>query len=112
MRETAMTSAKSLFQGDDASPEVMDPTLEILRDLNLDLEFIFPLVGAEAIEQTGERFPERVQSTDRCSRGHPVWLNERQQHAGAVLPEMGQANLCQCQAMQIHAQRGVAPQAP
>ena len=54
-----MTSRQiAVFRGDDASPEVMDPTLEILRDLNLDLEFIFPLVGAEAIEQTGERFPE------------------------------------------------------
>ena len=53
-----MTSRQiAVFRGDDASPEVMDPTLEILRDLNLDLEFIFPLVGAEAIEQTGERFP-------------------------------------------------------
>jgi len=54
-----MTSRQiAVFRGDDASPEVMDPTLEILRDLNLDLEFIFPLVGAEAIEQTGERFPD------------------------------------------------------
>ena len=54
-----MTSRQiAVFRGDDASPEVMDPTLEILRDLNLNLEFIFPLVGAEAIEQTGERFPD------------------------------------------------------
>ena len=48
----------AVFRGDDASPEVMDPTLEILRDLNLDLEFVFPLVGAEAIKQTGELFPD------------------------------------------------------
>ena len=54
-----MTSRQiAVFRGDDTSPEVIDPTLEILRDLNLDLEFIFPLVGAEAIEQTGERFPD------------------------------------------------------
>ena len=71
-----MTSRQiAVFRGDDASPEVMDPTLEILRDLNLDLEFIFPLVGAEAIEQTGERFPD--ESKAQIDAAAPPCLAQR-----------------------------------
>jgi len=52
------THQVAVFRGDDASPEVIDPTLRIVESLNLPIEFIFPLVGEEAIEATGERFPE------------------------------------------------------
>ena len=46
-----------VFNGDDASPEVMIPTVEILKSLDLSIEFDYPLIGQEAIQATGENFP-------------------------------------------------------
>ena len=33
----------AVFYGDDASPEVMQPTVDLLRSLHLDIDFIEPL---------------------------------------------------------------------
>ena len=38
----------AVFMGDDASPEVMQPTVSLLRDLGPDIDFIEPLVGQAA----------------------------------------------------------------
>ena len=46
-----------VFNGDDASPEVMIPTIEILKNLDLPIEFDYPLIGQEAIDVTGDNFP-------------------------------------------------------
>ena len=46
-----------VFNGDDASPEVMIPTVEILKSLDLSIDFDYPLIGQEAIQATGENFP-------------------------------------------------------
>ena len=46
-----------VFNGDDASPEVMIPTVEIVEGLNLPIEFEFPLIGQDALDETGENFP-------------------------------------------------------
>mgnify|MGYP005736714641 CR=1 FL=1 len=35
----------AVFYGDDASPEVMQPTVDLLRSMNLGIDFIEPLVG-------------------------------------------------------------------
>ncbi len=47
-----------VIDGDDASPEVMLPALEILRSLKLPIDFIKPLIGQEAMQQTGSYFPD------------------------------------------------------
>jgi isocitrate/isopropylmalate dehydrogenase len=46
-----------VFDGDDASPEVMVPTVKLLQEMNLGIEFQRPLLGTAAIEATGEAFP-------------------------------------------------------
>ena len=54
-----MTSKRVIvIDGDDASPEVMLPSLAILESLQLPIEFIKPLIGQEAMEQTGNFFPD------------------------------------------------------
>lgn len=47
-----------VFDGDDASPEVMIPTVQLLKDMGLPIEFQRPLLGDAAKEATGEIFPE------------------------------------------------------
>lgn len=46
-----------VFEGDDASPEVMQPTVKLLEGLGLPITFEHPLLGTQAIEATGEAFP-------------------------------------------------------
>ena len=50
----------AVFYGDDASPEVMKPTVDLLRSMNLGIDFIEPLVGTAAKDATGTLFPEEA----------------------------------------------------
>ena len=52
----------AVFYGDDASPEVMKPTVDLLRSLNLGIDFIEPLVGKAAKDATGTLFPEEAKA--------------------------------------------------
>ena len=47
-----------VFNGDDASPEVMIPTVEILERMGLPISFEYPLIGQDAIDSVGENFPD------------------------------------------------------
>ena len=47
------------FLGDDASPEVMQPTIDIIEDMKLGIDFHYPAVGADAKSATGSLFPEQ-----------------------------------------------------
>ena len=47
-----------VFNGDDASPEVMIPTVEIMTSMDLPIQFEYPLIGQDAVDATGENFPE------------------------------------------------------
>jgi len=47
-----------VIAGDDAAPEVMRPTIEILRVLAPDINFVKALSGREAQEQYGNAFPD------------------------------------------------------
>ena len=47
-----------VFNGDDASPEVMIPAVEILEEMGLPLSFEYPLIGQDAIDSLGENFPD------------------------------------------------------
>lgn len=49
-----------VFEGDDASPEVMQPTLALLEKLDLPIQFIKPLLGEAALAATGEAFPKET----------------------------------------------------
>jgi isocitrate/isopropylmalate dehydrogenase len=46
-----------VIAGDDAAPEVMYPTVEMLRLLAPDIRFIEALGGRQALEHSGETFP-------------------------------------------------------
>lgn len=52
-----MTRKVCIVKGDDASPEVVLPTVQILEGMNLDIEFLWPLTGDEAIAKYGDVFP-------------------------------------------------------
>ena len=52
----------AVFYGDDASPEVMKPTVDLLRSMNLGIDFIEPLVGKAAKDATGTLFPEEAKA--------------------------------------------------
>ena len=47
------------FLGDDASPEVMQPTLDIIDSMQVGIDFHYPAVGADAEQTTGSLFPEQ-----------------------------------------------------
>lgn len=53
-----MTKKVCVVKGDDAAPEVVVPTVQILEGMNLDLEFLWPLTGDEAMAKYGETFPQ------------------------------------------------------
>jgi len=46
-----------VIKGDDASPEFVIPTVEILEGMGLGIEFLWPLTGEEAIQKYGNPFP-------------------------------------------------------
>ena len=52
-----MAKKVCVIKGDDAAPEVVVPTVELLERMRLGLEFIWLTTGEEAIRQYGEGFP-------------------------------------------------------
>lgn len=52
----------AVFYGDDASPEVMVPTVNLLRSMDLGIDFVEPLVGQAAKQATGSLFPEEAKA--------------------------------------------------
>ena len=52
----------AVFLGDDASPEVMRPTLDLLRAMDLDIDFVEPVVGQAAKQATGTLFPDAAKA--------------------------------------------------
>jgi len=51
-----------VISGDDAAPEVMRPTVEILSSLAPDIRFVEVLSGREALERYGEAFPDETRA--------------------------------------------------
>ena len=49
-----------VIAGDDASPEVMQPTVDLLHLLAPEIHFVEALSGCEALERCGEAFPEET----------------------------------------------------
>lgn len=57
-----MTRSVVVFDGDDASPEVMVPVVQLIEEMNLPIEFTKPLIGQPALEATGEAFPQQTKN--------------------------------------------------
>jgi isocitrate/isopropylmalate dehydrogenase len=51
-----------VIEGEDAAPEAMRPSVELLERLELPIDWIRPLVGQPALEQTGSPFPEEARA--------------------------------------------------
>jgi len=49
-----------VIKGDDASPEFVIPTVELLKGMKLGIEFSWPSTGEEAIQKHGKAFPEEA----------------------------------------------------
>ncbi len=53
-----MTKRVCVVKGEDAAPEVVVPTVQILEAMKLDIEFIWAETGDEAVAKYGTSFPE------------------------------------------------------
>ncbi|HIG40787.1 MAG: isocitrate/isopropylmalate family dehydrogenase [bacterium] len=61
------TKRVAVFDGDDASPEVMIPSVDLLQAMQLPIEFERPLIGEAAQTQTGQAFPDETKAAiDAC----------------------------------------------
>lgn len=52
------TKTVAVIEGDDAAPEAVAPTIDLLKSLALDIKFTYPVVGEPAIAQFGSPFPD------------------------------------------------------
>lgn len=52
-----MTKKVCVIKGDDTSPEFVLPTVKVIEAMGLDIEFIWPATGEEAIQKFGNGFP-------------------------------------------------------
>lgn len=52
-----MPGTVAVIEGDDASPEVVRPTVELLKTMQLGIEFTYPSVGEPAVAEHGSPFP-------------------------------------------------------
>ena len=66
-KDQPMTKRVCIIEGDDAAPEVVRPTVELLEAMELDLELLRPLTGEAAIEAGGDGFPDAArEDVDRA----------------------------------------------
>ena len=49
-----------VIEGEDASPEAVRPTVALIDRLDLDIEWVYPLVGDEAFKLHNSRFPREA----------------------------------------------------
>ena len=59
-----MSNSKNVvvIPGDDAAPEAMHPTIDLLQALALDINFEFPPYGDDAVESIGTGFPDETRA--------------------------------------------------
>lgn len=55
-----MSKRVVVIRGEDASPEAVDPSVGLLRRLNLPIDWFVPLVGEEAVQSHGTAFPDEA----------------------------------------------------
>ena len=63
----------AVIEGDDAAPEAVRPIVDFLSSLSLNLEWVYPIIGEEAIRAKGTAFPEeakrQIDESDTCLFG-------------------------------------------
>ena len=63
----------AVIEGDDAAPEAVQPVVQLLSELDIDLDWIYPEVGSSAKEKYGDAFPkvakDAIDSADTCLFG-------------------------------------------
>jgi isocitrate/isopropylmalate dehydrogenase len=52
----------AVIAGDDAAPEAVYPTAELLKGLGLDIDFEFPAYGEQALSEHGSYFPKQTEA--------------------------------------------------
>jgi len=51
-----------VIEGDDASPEAMRPAVELIDSLDVDIQWLYPAVGEQAIKSSGHAFPDETRA--------------------------------------------------
>ena len=70
-----MTQAKTVavIEGDDAAPEAVRSVIEFLNSLSLNLNWVYPVIGDDALQKFGTAFPSESQTlidnADTCLFG-------------------------------------------
>ncbi len=76
-----MTKRICIIEGDDAAPEAVKPTVELLEALELDIEILRPLTGEDAFEKHGTGFPaeakKAVDGSDATLFGSSSYYSEQ-----------------------------------
>ena len=72
-----------VFEGDDASPEAVKPTIELISHLNLPLRFVYPAVGEAAQAEFGSPLPQ--QSKDAIDASDTTFFGSTSGSSGAAL---------------------------
>ena len=57
-----MTHTVAVIEGDDAAPEAVRPTIELVQSLGLPISFTYPVVGEPAKAQYGTPFPDAARA--------------------------------------------------
>lgn len=82
-----MSKVVCVIPGDDAGPEVVLPTVDILKHMGLDIEFLWPPAGGEAMKKYGDSFPpeakEAVDAAD-CTLLGAVSSIKSGRHRGGI----------------------------
>jgi len=56
----AATKTVAVIEGDDAAPEAVGPTIELVQSLELPIDWTYPIVGEPAKAQFGTPFPDEA----------------------------------------------------
>ena len=51
-----------VIPGDDAAPEAMAPTIGLLEQLGVEVDFELPIYGSRALAETGSVFPDATRA--------------------------------------------------
>ncbi len=77
------TRTVAVIEGEDAAPEAVQPTINILRKMSLPIEFCYPEVGDTAIANLGSAFP--VVSRQMIDQADTTFFGSTSGSSGAAL---------------------------
>jgi isocitrate/isopropylmalate dehydrogenase len=62
MENEAQKKRVVVIEGEDAAPDTVKSTVSLIDKFNLNIEWLYPLVGHEALKQCGSAFPDDTRS--------------------------------------------------